>query len=57
MANNTGRWREHFANAFLTQNSTTHRIVESHGGSLRVETTLGAGTTFRIRLPQAEELK
>jgi len=35
--------------------ATVHRIVESHGGSLRVESTVGAGTTFRIRLPQAEE--
>jgi two-component system, NtrC family, sensor histidine kinase PilS len=35
--------------------ATVHRIVESHGGSLRVESTVGTGTTFRIRLPQAEE--
>jgi two-component system sensor histidine kinase PilS (NtrC family) len=35
--------------------ATVHRIVESHGGSLRVESTVGSGTTFRIRLPQAEE--
>jgi two-component system sensor histidine kinase PilS (NtrC family) len=35
--------------------ATVHRIVENHGGSLRVESTVGAGTTFRIRLPQAEE--
>src|SRR5271157_2131357 len=35
--------------------ATVHRIVESHGGSLRVESTVGAGTTFRIRLPHAEE--
>ena len=35
--------------------ATVHRIVESHGGSLRVESTVGAGTTFRIRLPQSEE--
>jgi two-component system sensor histidine kinase PilS (NtrC family) len=35
--------------------ATVHRIVESHGGSLRVESSVGAGTTFRVRLPQAEE--
>jgi len=31
--------------------ATVHRIVEGHGGSLRVETAPGAGTTFRVRLP------
>jgi two-component system sensor histidine kinase PilS (NtrC family) len=30
-----------------------HRIVEQHGGSLRVESTLGVGTTIRVRLPRA----
>jgi len=35
--------------------ATVQRIVESHGGSLRVESTVGQGTTFRIGLPQAEE--
>jgi two-component system sensor histidine kinase PilS (NtrC family) len=37
--------------------ATVHRIIESHGGSLRVESTVGAGTTFRIRLPHGEEPK
>jgi two-component system sensor histidine kinase PilS (NtrC family) len=37
--------------------ATVHRIIESHGGSLRVESAVGAGTTFRIRLPHAEEPK
>ncbi len=33
--------------------ATVHRIVEQHGGSIRVESTLGAGTTVRVRLPRA----
>jgi signal transduction histidine kinase len=33
--------------------ATVHRIVEGHGGSLRVETAAGAGTAFRVRLPRA----
>jgi two-component system sensor histidine kinase PilS (NtrC family) len=35
--------------------ATVHRIVEGHGGSLRVETTPGSGTAFRVRLPSAGE--
>lgn len=33
--------------------ATVHRIVEGHGGSLRVETAPGSGTAFRIRLPRS----
>ena len=28
-------------------------ITESHGGTVRVETTAGGGTTFVVRLPLA----
>jgi signal transduction histidine kinase len=36
--------------------ATVHRIVEGHGGTLRVESTPGVGTTFRIHLfDQPEE--
>jgi len=35
--------------------ATVHRIVEGHGGSLRVESAVGQGTTFWIELPQATE--
>ena len=28
-------------------------IVEAHGGAVEVESALGAGTTFRVRLPGA----
>ncbi|MBI2944762.1 MAG: response regulator [Candidatus Wallbacteria bacterium] len=31
--------------------SVTHTIVENHHGSIEVESTLGTGTTFRVRLP------
>jgi two-component system sensor histidine kinase PilS (NtrC family) len=34
--------------------ATVHRIVESHGGSIRVESSLGRGTALRVRLPSAE---
>jgi two-component system sensor histidine kinase PilS (NtrC family) len=34
--------------------ATVHRIVANHGGSVRVESKLGAGTTIRVRLPRTE---
>lgn len=33
--------------------ATVHRVVEASGGHLAVESALGRGTTFRIRLPRA----
>ena len=35
--------------------ATVHRIVEGHGGSLRVESASDVGTSVRIWLPAAEE--
>jgi len=35
--------------------ATVHRIVEAHGGSLRVESAVGRGTTFWVELPRATE--
>ncbi len=34
--------------------ATVHRIVESHGGSVQLESEMGLGSTFRIRLPRWE---
>ena len=34
--------------------ATVHRIVEEHGGSIRVQSAEGKGTTFQIRLRRAE---
>jgi signal transduction histidine kinase len=31
--------------------ATSHSIIEQHGGRLRVESTVGRGTTFFILLP------
>ncbi len=33
--------------------ATVHRIVQNHGGTIRLESELGVGTTVRIRLPGA----
>jgi signal transduction histidine kinase len=32
----------------------TRRIVEAHGGSIRIESQPGAGTTIRLLLPSAQ---
>ncbi len=32
-----------------------HQIVETYGGQIRVDSTLGRGTTFHLRLPRAED--
>jgi signal transduction histidine kinase len=34
--------------------SMVHKIVEDHGGSIRVESQLGQGTTFWLTFPIAE---
>ena len=31
-----------------------HRIVDDHGGSVRLESGAGEGTRVRVRLPRAE---
>ncbi|MBW2666932.1 MAG: response regulator [Deltaproteobacteria bacterium] len=36
--------------------ATIHGIVNQHGGHVSVDSELGRGTTFRILLPQADEL-
>lgn len=33
--------------------ATVKRIVDAHGGEITVQSTLGVGTTFRVRLPAA----
>jgi two-component system sensor histidine kinase PilS (NtrC family) len=33
--------------------ATVHRIVEEHGGSIRVQSAEGKGTSFHVRLPRA----
>jgi two-component system NtrC family sensor kinase len=35
--------------------SVVYGIVEKHGGSMRVESRVGQGTTMTIRLPLAED--
>ena len=35
--------------------STSFNLVRQHGGSLHVESELGRGTTFEVRLPLGEE--
>jgi len=37
--------------------ATVHRIVEEHGGSIRVQSTAGKGTSFHVRLPRDAEAK
>jgi len=34
--------------------ATVHRIVQEHGGDVRVESAAGQGTSFRVRLPGVE---
>lgn len=33
--------------------ATVKRLVDGHGGSIAVDTQVGRGTTFRVRLPKA----
>jgi two-component system sensor histidine kinase PilS (NtrC family) len=35
--------------------ATVHRVVENHGGMIRLESELGVGTTVRVRLSRAGE--
>jgi two-component system sensor histidine kinase PilS (NtrC family) len=37
--------------------ATVHRIVENHGGSVRLESKVGVGTTVRLRLPREGKVK
>jgi signal transduction histidine kinase len=32
----------------------TRKIIEGHGGTLHIESTIGQGTTVTIRLPQPQ---
>jgi signal transduction histidine kinase len=34
--------------------SITHDIVKAHGGELNIESEVGIGTTFRIKLPRSD---
>jgi len=34
--------------------ATVHRIVEDHGGSVKLESTVGEGTTIRLKFPRVE---
>jgi two-component system sensor histidine kinase PilS (NtrC family) len=34
--------------------AAVHRIVEDHGGSVKLESTVGEGTTVRLRFPRVE---
>ncbi len=34
--------------------ATVHRIVEKHGGTVNLESSVGVGTTVRLRIPRAE---
>jgi signal transduction histidine kinase len=53
-----GQLGEVFTPFFTTKSRGTglglaicRRIIEDHGGTIRVESTLGEGTTFRVQLP------
>jgi two-component system sensor histidine kinase PilS (NtrC family) len=37
--------------------ATVHRIVEEHGGSIRVQSAAGKGTSFHVRLPRDAEAR
>jgi signal transduction histidine kinase len=50
----TGPSREAFPGVGLGL-SVSRRIVEAHRGRLEVESALGVGSTFCVRLPAAEE--
>ncbi|HSN90533.1 MAG TPA: ATP-binding protein, partial [Anaeromyxobacteraceae bacterium] len=32
--------------------ATVHRIVDAHGGTITVDSALGRGARFRVRLPR-----
>jgi len=37
--------------------AVVQRIVEAHGGQVTVESEVGTGSTFKVKLPATEELK